>query len=221
VPVTGISRAALTGGLTAAVLTGCGAAEPDRGVLRHGGLWYRAQSEAARTKVAAACRADAAASARGDTAREQVRAIGLARLRQAIDDAETIVARQRRPLAAACRAVVPFHTPGLDVRFGNGARDDGDGTWSVSAISTKPYTIRGVIAPAGAGTRLVARRMDGYAVRGVTRADGSFALPVRFRRVADNTFTVSVNAADAAPRKVLFSAICLDCLAGSPSPPPS
>jgi hypothetical protein len=221
VPASRISAAALTGGLVAAALAGCGAAEPDRGVLRHSGAWYRAQSEAGRTRVAAACRADAAAAARSDAAREQLRAIGLGTLRQAIDDAETFVARQRRPLATVCRDVVPFHTPGLEVRFGGGARDGGDGTWSVSAISTKPYTIRGRIAPARVGTRLAARRMDGYTVRGVSRGDGSFALPVRFRHVADNTFTVSIDAPAAAPRKVLFTAICLDCLSGSPSPPPS
>jgi hypothetical protein len=220
VPVSRIPVAALSGGLAAvALLAACGGAAPDRGVLRHSGTWYRAQPQDARTRVASACRADAAASARGDTAREQVRAIGLTTLRQALDDAETFVALQRRPLARVCRDVVPFHTPGLDVRFGGGAHDQGDGTWSVSAISTKPYTIAGRIAPARAGMRLVARRMDGYAVRGVTRTDGSFALPVRFRRVADNTFTVSIDAPPAAPHKVLFSAICLDCLAGAPSPP--
>jgi hypothetical protein len=211
----------VTGGLAAALLGACGGAEPDRGVLRHSGVWYRAQPEEARTRVAAACRAEAAASARGAGAREQLRAIELGTLRAAIDDAETIIADQRRPLANVCRAVVPFHTPGLDVRFGNGAKHDGDGTWSVPAISTKPYTIRGRIEPAPEGTRLVARRMDRYAVRGITRADGAFALPVRFRRIADNTFTISVDAPGAAPRKVLFTAICLDCLAGSPPPPPS
>jgi hypothetical protein len=221
VPASRIRAATLTGGLAVALLAACGGAAPDRGVLRHSGTWYRAQPEDARTRVAAACRAEAAASARGETAREQLRSIGLGTLRRALDDAETFVARQRRPLAAVCGAVVPFHTPGLDVRFGGGARDGGDGTWSVSAISTRPYTIRGRISPARAGIRLVARRMDGYAVRGVTRADGAFGLPVGFRRVADNTFTVSIDAPPAAPRRVLFSAICLDCLAGSPSPPPS
>jgi hypothetical protein len=218
VPASRLAAAALTGGV--AVLAACGADAPDRGLLRHSGSWYRAQSDAGRERVAAACRAEAVATARGSAAREQVGAIGLNRLRQALDDAETIIARQRRPLAEVCRAVVPFHTPGLDVRFGGRARDAGDGTWSVTAISTKPYTIRGRIEPARAGIRLVARRMDGYEVRGVTRADGAFALPVRFRRVADNTFTVSVDAPAAAPRKVLFTAICLDCLAGSAPPPP-
>ncbi|HEX2102077.1 MAG TPA: hypothetical protein VHF51_00360 [Solirubrobacteraceae bacterium] len=220
-PGSRLPAAAVTGGLAAALVAGCGSTAPDRGVLRHSGVWYRAQPEEARTRVAAACRAEAAASARGAGAREQLRAIELDTLRDAIDDAETIIARQRRPLADVCRAVVPFHTPGLDVRFGNGARHDGDGTWSVPAISTRPYMIRGRIAPARAGTRLVARRMDGYTVRAVTDAGGAFALRVRFRRVADNTFTVSIDAPAAAPRKVLFTAICLDCLAGSPTPPPS
>ena len=208
-------------GVAAALAAGCGGAAPDRGVLRHSGAWYRAQTAAERTRVAAACRADAVAGARGDGAREQLRAIETGELRDAIDEAETIIARQRRPLAAICRAVVPFHTPGVEVRFGAGARDGGDGTWSVSAISTRPYTIRGRIAPARARARVVARRMDGYTVRAVTRPDGSFALPVRFRHVADNTFTIALDAPGAAPHKVLFTAICLDCLAGSASSPSS
>jgi hypothetical protein len=208
-------------GAVVAVVAGCGGDEPDPGRLRHSGVWYLAQTGAERARVAKACRAEAAAGARGATAREQLRTIDVDELRAAFDEAETIIARRRRPLAAVCRAVVPFHTPGLDVRFGGGARDGGDGTWSVSAISTRPYTIRGRIAPARPRARLTARRMDGYTVRGVTRPDGSFALPVRFRRVADNTFTIALDAAPAAPRKVLFTAICLDCLAGSPSSPSS
>jgi hypothetical protein len=210
----------LLGALTALV-AGCGGDVPDAGVLRHSGAWYRAQTPAERARVAEACRAQAAAGARGRTAREQLRAIDLDELRAALDEAETIIARRRRPLAAVCRAVVPFHTPGLEVRFAGGARDGGDGTWSVSAISTRPYTIRGRIAPARPRARVTARRMDGYTVRGLSGPDGSFALPVRFRRVADNTFTIALDAAPAAPRKVLFTAICLDCLAGSPSSPPS
>jgi hypothetical protein len=208
-------------GALAALAAGCGGDAPDRGVLRHSGVWYRARPAAERARVAAACRADAVARARGDGARKQLRAIDAGELRDALDEAETIIARQRRPLAAICRAVVPFHTPGVEVRFGAGAREDGDGTWSVSAISTRPYTIRGRIAPARAGARLTAHRMDGYTVRAVTAADGSFALPVRFRHVADNTFTIALDAPGAAAHKVLFTAICLDCLAGSASSPSS
>ena len=91
---------------------------------------------------------------------------------------------------------------------------------SCSANSTRPYTIRGRIAPARAGARVVARRADGYTVRAVAGRDGSFALPVRFRHVADNAFTVTIDTPPAAVHSVLFTAICLDCLAGTPSSPP-
>jgi len=215
-----LATAALTAGALVAVAA-CGGEAPDRAVLRHTGAWYRAQSDAARTRVAAACRAQAAVGARGDTAHDQVRGVDTAALRAELDDAETIIARQRRPLAEVCRAVVPFHTPGLRVRFAGGAKDGGDGTWSVSTISTRPYTIRGRMAPARDGTRVVARRMDGYTARGAVRTDGSFAIPVRFRHVADNTFTVTVTAPGAAVHKLLFMALCTDCLAGTPSPAPS
>jgi hypothetical protein len=51
-------------------------------------------------------------------------------------------------------------------------------------------------------------------------ADGSFVIPrLRLRKIADNSFTVTIHAPPNAPRKVLFSAICLDCLAGGAPPP--
>lgn len=203
-----------TVGVIAAV-AGCGGAAPDPGVLRHSGAWYRTRPKASRTRVAEACRAQAAATAGNATARTQLRRIDANELRDALDEAETVIARGRRPLAEVCRDVVPFHTPGLRVRFGGGARGGG-GTWSVEAISTRPYAMRGWIAPPRAGARVTARRTDGYTVRGSVRADGSFVLPVRFRHVADNTFTVTVTAPPAAEHKLLFSAICLDCLAGAP-----
>src|SRR3954466_13592553 len=127
-----LATAALTLAATVAAVGACGGdAAPDRGVLRHSGVWYRARPDAARTRVAAACRAQGAPGARGTTARSQLRAIDPGTLRAALDDAETIIARQRRPLADVCRAVVPFHTPGVRVRvrFGGGAKDGGDGTW--------------------------------------------------------------------------------------------
>jgi hypothetical protein len=53
----------------------------------------------------------------------------------------------------------------------------------------------------------------------VVASDGRFALPtVGLRKVADNTFTVTIQAPPHAPRKVLFSALCLDCLAGRTVP---
>jgi hypothetical protein len=215
-----LATAALIGGAIAAV-AGCGGDSPDRGVLRHSGAWYRSRPVSSRTHVAQACRVQVAATAGRGTAREQLRSIHVSELRAALDDAETIIARQRRPLAAVCRDVVPFHTPGLRVRFGGGARDGGDGSWTVEAISTRPYAIRGVMDPARVGARISARRMDGYTVRAAARADGSFVLPVRFRHVADNTFTVTVSAPPAAVHKLLFMALCTDCLAGTPSRPPS
>jgi hypothetical protein len=212
-----LATAAAAAGVIAGI-AGCGGAAPDRGLLRHSGAWYRERPDAARTRVAAACRAQASAEARGGRAREQLRAIDLGTLRDALDEAETIIARQRHPLTEVCRSVVPFHTPGLRVRFGGGARDEGDGSWSVDAISTRPYAIRGRLSPPSAGARVVGRRMDGYTVRAAARPDGSFVLPVRFRHVADNTFTITVTAPPAAVHKLLFTAICLDCLAGMPSP---
>ena len=216
------ARAAVVVGLSVAIATGCGEggepASPGAQVLRHNGVWYRALPSSERTRIAAACRDAAAAAAPGDTAREQLRAIDLTALRLALDDAYTIIARQRRPIASQCRQVVPFHTPGLRVHFAGGARDQGDGTWSVPAISTRPYTLRGRVDGARAGAAISARRMDGLTVRGIVGADGTFRLPVRFRRVADNTFTVTIDAPPAARRRVLFTAICLDCLAGSPLP---
>jgi hypothetical protein len=48
------------------------------------------------------------------------------------------------------------------------------------------------------------------------RADGRFEIPrLHLRKIADNTFTLTITAPPNALRKVHFSAICLDCLAGS------
>jgi hypothetical protein len=48
---------------------------------------------------------------------------------------------------------------------------------------------------------------------------GRFAIPrLRPRKIADNTFTVSIEAPPGALRTVHFSAICLDYLAGGPAP---
>ena len=218
--------AAVTG--LASALVGCGGSAgpsapsaPDPQVLRHDGTWYRAQPPRTRTGVAAACRAAAASEARavrGGVAARQVRATDLSALRTALDDEYTVIAIQHRPIARVCRAVTPYTTPGLDVRF-TGAKDLGDGSWSVDAISTRPYTIRGRVTPAGSGGTVTARRHDGPARRATLGPDGSFAIPVRFRHVADNTFRITIDAPPAALRKVLFTAICLDCLAGSSSPP--
>jgi hypothetical protein len=216
------ARVAAVAGIAgiAGALAGCGDSGPaaaPSGTLDHSGRWWRAQPAHERARVAAACRSAASARARSEAAGEQLRSIDVDELRAAIDDAYTIIPAQSRPIAAVCRDVVPFHTPGGAVRFA-GARDGGDGTWSVPAISTRPYVIRGRVAPARAG-RVTARRMDGYSVAGRVAPDGSFRLRVRFRHVADNTFTVTVDTPPAAVHRVLFTAICLDCLAGGAPPP--
>jgi hypothetical protein len=66
--------------------------------------------------------------------------------------------------------------------------------------------------PGRSATRGVARGVQsGSAAIG---SDGRFVFPsLRLRKVADNTFTVTVQAQPSAARKVLFSALCLDCLA--------
>lgn len=49
--------------------------------------------------------------------------------------------------------------------------------------------------------------------------DGRFALPtLRLRKVANNSFILDFDAPPNAPRKAYFSAICLDCLAGTAPP---
>ena len=39
---------------------------------------------------------------------------------------------------------------------------------------------------------------------------------MRLRKIANNTFIVAIHTPPSALRKVYFSAICLDCLAGGP-----
>jgi hypothetical protein len=127
----------------------------------------------------------------------------------------------QRSVAEVCAEVVPFVTPGIDVSF-DSAKEAGDGSFTYETTSDTLLTIRGRVSPAPKGGRVVARRELGSA-RPHTAAiapDGRFAIPrLHLRKIADNTFTLTIAAPPNAPRKVHFSAICLNCLAGSAQPP--
>jgi hypothetical protein len=205
----------------AAALAGCGddGSSETAAPLPHSGRTYRALGAAQRVAVATTCRDHAVVRARGAAAR-QLHDIDPRTLRDEIDDAYRAIAEQHRPVADVCSEVIPFVTPGLHVSF-DGAKAAGDGTFTVETTSDKPLTIRGRVTPAPASGRVVARRDLGPPTsRSTTIApDGRFAFAaLRLRKVADNTFTLILQAPPNAPRKVLFSAICLDCLAGAPPP---
>jgi hypothetical protein len=147
-------------------------------------------------------------------------AIDLAALREQIDDAFRVIAEQHRSVADVCAEVVPFVTPGLQVSFA-GAKDQGDGSFTIETTSDRRLTISGRVTPAPQRGRVIARREVGRPVRHLATIgpDGRFVLPgLRLRRIADNTFTLTIEAPPNAPRKVLFGAICLDCLAGATPP---
>jgi hypothetical protein len=199
-------------------LAGCGR-DSGGATLPSSGLAFRALEDDQRTAVGQRCRDEAAASAHGLAARE-LRAIDPVALRDQLDVAYSVIAEQRRPVAAVCRESIPFVTPGLRVGF-DGAKDRGDGTFTIETSSDKRLTISGRVTPPPSSGRVVAwRELAPSARRGARVAvDGRFRLPAfRLRRIADNTFTVAIKAPPHAPRQVLFSAICLDCLAGAPPP---
>ena len=201
----------------AGVLTACGADRPV--ALPASGSAYRALDAGARLKVAESCRDRAAARSSGIAAR-QLRAADPAALREQLDDAFTIIAVQRRPVATVCAQRLPFVTPGLDVRFAD-AKGDGTGRFTYETTSDRPLTIRGRVTPRPRSARIVARREVGppLPVAAAVAPDGRFAIgPMRLRKIADNTFTLTIVAPPNAPRKLHFSAICLDCLAGAPPP---
>jgi hypothetical protein len=200
---------------------GCGAERSvgEATALPSSGRAYRALDVGHRTAIAASCRERVAARASGDAAHE-LRAIDTSMLRSELDDAFTIIADQRRPVADVCAEVAPFVTPGLDVSF-DGAKDRGDGYFTHETTSEKPLSIRGRLSPPPKGGRVVARRELGSALpyAAAIQADGQFVMPrLRLRKIADNTFTLTIHAPPHAPRKVHFSAICLDCLAGGTPP---
>jgi hypothetical protein len=200
-------------------LSGCGEQEVESAAsLPRSGTAYRGLGEEARLAVAAACRDRAAAAADG-TAAEQLAGVDPAALRAQLDTAFRRSRAKHRPVAEVCDEQLPFVTPGLRVAFDD-AKDSGD-AFTYETDSDIPLEIRGTVAPAPEGGTVVARRESGgpRAHRVRIGAGGSFALPaIRLRKVADNSFVVAIHAPPSAPRKVYFSAICLDCLAAGPAP---
>jgi hypothetical protein len=180
---------------------------------------YRRLSDAARLAAAAGCRDRAARRADGVAAR-QIAAVDESALRRELD--LTLGDHgDREPFERACAAAVPFVTPGLRVRFSSAT-----GAGSVFTYETRsdlPLTIRGTLAPIPAGGRVVARRESGPEQRIAAPIDerGQFVFhDLRLRKVADNTFLLTIEAPPNAPRLVRFSALCLDCIiSGSPKPP--
>ena len=208
--------------LIVAALAGCGGGRPlePAATLPSSGKAYRALDAGQRAAVAAGCRNRVATTHTGEAAR-QLRSVDPSALRSELDDAFAIVAAQRRSVARVCAEVLPFVTPGLDVSF-DGAKDGGNGQVTYETTSDKLLTIRGSVSPAPDGGRIVARRELGSSSHAAAiGADGHFVLPpLRLRKIADNTFTLTIDAPPNALRKVHFSAICLDCLAGGSSPSP-
>jgi hypothetical protein len=218
-----VARLAVIGAsvcLLGAALAGCGADSPEApAALPSSGRAYRALDVAHRTGVAESCRDRVAARASGAAAR-QLRAIDTAALRSELDDAFAIIPAQRRSVADVCAEVAPFVTPGVDVSF-VGAKDEGDGFFTYETTSDKRLTIRGRVSPSPRGGRVVARREIGSAAphAAAIQADGRFVIAnLHLRKIADNTFTLAIHAPPNASRKVHFSALCLDCLAGGTPP---
>jgi hypothetical protein len=207
--------------LAGALLAACGAERStmQAAALPSSGRAYRALTDQQRTAVAASCRDRVASRAHGLAAR-QLHAVDAAELRDQIDTTYYAVVERRRPVADVCEEVIPFVTPGLRVSF-DGAKDQRDGTFSLQTTSDKLLTIRGLIEPAPAHARVVARRELGSRAphTAAVGADGRFVIPqLRLRKIADNSFRLTIHAPPNAPRKLIFSAICLDCLAGATPP---
>jgi hypothetical protein len=201
------------------VLAGCGERAAEAPVaLPRSGTAYRALNAGERLAVAGACR-DRAAARAGRTAASELRRLDPGALRAQLDAAFRVVRNQPRPVAELCAEHLPFVTPGLTVRF-DGAKDSGD-AFTYETDSDVPLTIRGAVSPAPRSGEVVVRREFGSspALRSRIGADGQFVLPtVRLRKLANNSFIVTIHAPPHAVRKVYFSAICLDCLAGSQPP---
>jgi hypothetical protein len=204
--------------LCGAALAGCGDEGEPPAALPPTGVAYRALGDERRLAVAERCR-NRAADAAGGLAAEQLEDVDPAALRTELDSQYRLRREQPRPVAELCDERLPFVTPGLRVRF-DGAEDSGD-AFTFETLSTRPLRLRGMVEPAPrAGTVTLRREFGGgRAVSGRLGPDGAFALPaVKLQKVADNSFDVSIDAPPNAPRKVHFSAICLDCLAGGPPP---
>ena len=201
---------------TAVALVACGedpARVPDPRPATAAG--YRELPDAERAAAAAACRDRAATRAKGLAAR------------QLADVDEQLLVRQLDVEVAAddgaafehtCAETLPLVTPGMRVRF---AGVSGNGiTFSYPTRSDRPLAIRGTITPAPADGRVVARREvpPHGRLSAPIDAQGRFTFrDVRLRKMADNTFLLSIEAPPNAPREVRFTALCLDCIvSGSP-----
>lgn len=186
--------------------------------LPSSGTAYRALGDSERLAVAVSCRDRAAGRANGVAADELGRVDAHA-LREQLDAVFRLSAEQRRPVAELCAERLPFVVPGLRLSF-EGAKRSGD-EFTYLTTSDKPLTIRGAVSPAPRRGAVVVRRAyeRSRARRARIGADGSFTLPTMgLRKLANNTFVVAIHAPPSAVRKVYFSAICLDCLAGAPVP---
>jgi hypothetical protein len=180
---------------------------------------YKGLSDAARLAAAAGCRDRAARRAEGVAAR-QIADVDEGLLRERLDLA-VADARKRARFDRTCAATLPLVTPGLRVSFagvtGNGI------TFTYPTRSDRPLTIRGTVEPVPAGARVIARRESGFEQRLTATIDeqGRFVFSdLRLRKVADNTFLLTIQAPPNAPRLVRFTALCLDCIvSGSPPPP--
>jgi hypothetical protein len=205
----------------AGVFAGCASEAADGPVaLSSSGTAYRALNESERLAVATSCRDSAAARADGVAADELGR-VDARELRAQLDAAFRLIAQQHRAVAELCAERLPFVTPGLRLSF-EGAQQGGD-EFTYPTNSEKPLTIRGSVSPTPRRGVVVVRRAYERSTSHRTRigADGSFTLPaIRLRKIANNTFIVAIHAPPSALRKVYFSAICLDCLAGAPPPRP-
>jgi hypothetical protein len=180
---------------------------------------YRALGGDERLAIANSCRDRAAEEARG-VAADQLRDVDPRALRAQLDDAFSYFAARRRSVAELCRERLPFVTSGLRVTFA-GAKPFGDDAFTYETRSDKLLTMRGTVSPAPIRGRVVVRREGEASIVYHTHisADGRFVIPaLRLRKQADNTFILTINGPPNAPRKVYFSALCLDCLAGAPPP---
>ena len=180
---------------------------------------YRGLSDAARLAAAAGCRDRAARQAEGVAAR-QLADVDERLLRQRLDLA-VADSRKGARFDRACAATLPLVTPGLRVSI-SGVTGNGI-TFTYQTQSDRPLTIRGTVEPVPASGRVVARRESGFEQRVTAPIDerGRFVFrDLRLRKVADNTFLLTIEAPPNAPRLVRFTALCLDCIiSGSPPPP--
>ena len=181
------------------------------------GARYSALPDAERTAAAAACRDRAAAQA-SELAARQLADVDEQMLARRLD-VEVAVA-ERAAFEPTCAATLPLVTPGLRVRF-DGVTGNGI-TFTYPTRSDRPLTIRGMVTPAPASGGVVARREVAPHGRLTAPIDpqGRFAFrAIRLRKMADNTFLLSIEAPPNAPREVRFTALCMDCII-SGSPPP-